>query len=414
MNSLPLQKKVASVVLAGGLGTRLYPLTKDRCKPAVSFAGKYRLIDIPVSNSLNSRIEKIFVISQHLVAGLQKHLKKAYPSHVAEEGGIKILFPEETKEGTRFFAGTADAVRKNLAYLNDSDVEYFLILSGDQLYHIDLLKMVEFASERQADLVIAALPVEGKDAGRMGLLRVSSDSRIVDFIEKPKDPDILRKFTFCRLDAPIRSCYLGSMGMYVFRKEALLALLEEEGDDFGKDLIPLQVRKGNTYAFVYDGYWEDIGTVDSYYAANLALLENRPRMVIDDPLHPIRAESLPLPISKVGDTKIENSIIGQGCSIFADMIEKSVIGLQVAIGKGTVVKESVVIGSSEEGENTSVSIGENCFLHRTIVDEGASIGNNVTLKNERSLSAYDGEGIFIRDGIIVVASGTRVPDGFCL
>jgi len=414
---IPLNEKVASVVLAGGLGTRLYPLTARRCKPGVCFGGKYRLIDIPVSNSLNSQIPQIFVISQYFASSLQSHLSSAYPHSTLQKGNLKMLCPEETTEGPNWFLGTADAVRKNLHHILQSRIEYFLILSGDQLYNIDLMKMVEFAKEKEADLVVAALPVDDKEATRMGLLKISSNYKISDFIEKPSDPEVLQKFSFCELSGNMHSCYLGSMGIYVFKKEALISLLQNKGDDFGKDLIPLQVKKGGAFAFVYDGYWEDIGTVDSYYRANLALIEKKNRVDIEDPYHPIYTVSEQLPNAIITGTQIEHSIIGQGCVIKAKEITNSVVGTCTRIGSGTVLKNTIIMGCHGEDRTDGESglrIGKNCLIEKAVIDEQTFIGNNVVLKNTKQLSRYDGDGIFIRDGIIIVASGTKVPDGFVL
>lgn len=416
-DKIPLYKKIASIVLAGGLGTRLHPLTMHRCKPAVCFAGCYRLIDIPISNSLNSQISQIFVISQYFASHLQKHLSSAYPHTTLKTGNLEMLCPEETSQGVNWFLGTADAVRKNIVNITNSGLEYFLILSGDQLYNIDLMKMVEFAVEKKADLVVAAIPVEKKDATRMGLLKISSEFHIIDFIEKPKDPTILEKFSFCQINKEMKSCYLGSMGIYVFKKEALISLLQKEGNDFGKDLIPMQVAIGGCYAFVYDGYWEDIGTVESYYQANLALIDQKKCMAIDDPEHPIYTVAHKLPSPKIINAKVENSIISQGCFIEAKEIIHSVLGLRTYVGEGTVIKDSIVIGNHEDAETLEESylkIGEDCIIEKSILDEKCSIGNRVMLTNTKLLQHYDGDGIFIREGIIIVASGTHVPDDFIL
>jgi glucose-1-phosphate adenylyltransferase len=391
---LYLNEKVASVVLAGGLGTRLYPLTMHRCKPGVCFAGKYRLIDVPISNSLNAQISQIFVISQYFASSLQTHLVSAYPHNHLQKGNMQMLCPEETDKGPSWFLGTADAVRKNIR-------------------HIDLIQMVEFAVTKKADLVVAALPVGPKDATRMGLLQISSEHRIEGFIEKPKDPKVLEQFTFCDISTPMHSCYLGSMGIYVFKKQVLLNLLKEKGDDFGKDLIPMQVKRGGSFAFVYDGYWEDIGTIESYYLANLALLDQKQCLKMEDLLHPIYTLSDQLPSSRIVGSKIENSIISPGCIIEGREIIRSVVGVRTHIGRGSFVKDSVIMGEHGKSEE-HLRIGEKCIIEKAIIDEQAVIGNGVTLKNEKSIQYYDGDGIFIRDGIIIVASGTKVPDGFVL
>ncbi len=414
---LQLQDKVASIVLAGGEGTRLFPLTMQRCKPNVCFGGKYRLIDVPISNSINSQIYHIFVISQHLATGLQKHLTGSYSYQNLQRGNLEMLCPEESGGEIKRFLGTADAVRKNIEHLQKVPVEYFLILSGDQLYNLDLIQMVEFAKEKKADLVIASLPVKEKEAKRMGLLQISSENKIIDFFEKPQDPLILEKFRFKTVENEKKPMYLGSMGIYVFRKEALIRLLTEEGHDFGKDLIPKKIKEHNSFAFLYDGYWEDIGTVASYYEANLALTSQINCLDLYDLWNPIYGLQKPLPSALIKGTKIENSIISQGSIIEAEEISHSLIGIRSRIGKKTRIKDSIIIGDySEQSENelSPFSIGENCLIEKTIIDEDVIIGNHVELSNKKKLLHYDGNGIFIRDGIIVVASGTTIPNGFTL
>jgi glucose-1-phosphate adenylyltransferase len=418
-----LSEKVASVVLAGGQGTRLHPLTLHRCKPGVAFGGRYRLIDIPISNSLNSRINRIFVISQYFASSLQQHLAATYHYDSLKPGNLEMLCPEETAQGVNWFKGTADAVRKNLEYLNRSEVEYYLILSGDQLYNIDFIDMIDFAKKNDADLVIACLPVEKKEATRMGLLKIDESQHVVDFHEKPSDPKILERFEYhCKNTSTLDRCppsqtrYLGSMGIYVFKKQALIDLLKQPGDDFGKELIPYKVKQGNAYGYIYDGYWEDIGTVSSYYLANLALTEQKNCLNTYDETHPIYAETQHVPSSIIRDTLIKNSVISQGCMIEAQEISHSLIGIRSFIKKGSVIRDSVIIGNHScnpmEKSLSPFSIGENCLIQKAIIDEQTYIGNQVELVNKKNLATYDGDGIYIRDGIIIVTSGTRVPDGF--
>lgn len=404
-----LQEKVMSIVLAGGQGTRLYPLTLTRCKPAVAFGGKYRLIDIPISNSLNSKIRKIFVISQYFASGLQKHLSATYIHNAISDQNLSMLCPEETSEGIQWFKGTADAIRKNLKYLQDPNVEYYLILSGDQLYNIDLLQMISFAKKTDADLIIASFTVLEKEAKRMGLLKIDESYQILDFYEKPQTSDLLKKFQI-----PNTESYLGSMGIYVFKKEALIRLLEETGDDFGKELIPLMIQKKNTYAFVYDGYWEDIGTVASFYDANLALIDQKNCLDIRDATRPIYTEAQHLPSSLIKNTVVDRSIISPGCVIHAQEICHSLIGTRTVIGERSILRDTLVIGNLGAHEESVLCIGSDCVIQRAIIDEQSEIGNHVELINKNNLQHYDGDGIFIRDGIIIVTSGTKVPDHFVL
>lgn len=422
-------ESVASIVLAGGQGTRLQPLTTTRCKPAVSFGGRYRLIDIPISNSLNSKIHKIFVISQYLAGSLKHHINDTYLPGNFQKGDLEMLSPEETTQGPNWFKGTADAVRKNWQHLSQTPVEYFLILSGDQLYNIDFIQMLTFAKKTNADLVIASIPVEEAEAKRMGLLNINKDGLVEDFIEKPSDPKILKKFQLSKKQAEKshkdgkHPLYLGSMGIYVFKKEVLARLLEEVGDDFGHDLIPLKVKSGNTYAFIYDGYWEDIGTIGSFYKANLALTETKQEHLdIYDQDNPIYSRPCNLPNAEIIGTNISDSIISPGAIIEAKEIRHSIIGVSSCIHKGTVIKDSVILGnhfypesfSQDKPLTTYFSIGENCVIEKAIIDEHTHIGNNVRLINQDHLTKYDGNGVYIRDGIIVVTSGAVIPDGFTL
>jgi glucose-1-phosphate adenylyltransferase len=419
---LETSEKVASVILAGGEGTRLFPLTKTRCKPDVSFAGKYHLIDIPLSSSLNSRIQNVFVISQYFVSSLHKHIQSTYP--VEKLGCIELLSPK-TDDKKSMFLGTADAVRKNLENILKSNAEYFLILSGDQLYSMDFSDMISFAKREDADLVIAALPVEEQDAKRMGLLKIDSSSHVIDFVEKPTDPKTLNAFAlshafFHKENLKNNRKYLGSMGIYVFKKDALISLLQEEGDDFGKHLIPKQVKKGKTSAYLYDGYWEDIGTISSYYHANLALTCPKNWMENYNHINPIYTPNHNLSIPVVKNTLIKNSLINQGAVIEAKEINHSIVGMGAWIKEGSVITDSIIMGlhqissAEEEGAPTSITIGENCVIHKAIIDSNVFIADKVQLINRDDLTKYDGNGIYIRDGIIIVTPGTMLPTGFTL
>ncbi len=408
-----LHDKVISIILAGGQGTRLDPLTRFRCKPAVSFGGRYRLIDIPISNSLHSRIQKIFVISQYFASGLQQHLSSTYLNQSLACINLSMLCPEETEEGIRWFRGTADAVRQNLSYFQDLSAEYYLILSGDQLYNIDLLRMVEYAKSTNADLVIASLPVQEKEAKRMGLLQINAHGLITNFYEKPSTKELLDQFVFEHKKGAEKK-YLGSMGIYVFKKQVLEQLLQEAGDDFGKDLIPIMISKKKSFAFVYEGYWEDIGTVSSFYEANLALIDRKNCLNISDPSRPIFAQVHRLPNALVKGAKIDQSLISPGCLIEAKEVYHSLIGLSTHVGEGSVIRDSVIIGNNISYGENPLRIGKNCVIEKAIIDEDVEIGHHVQLINKKKQMHYDGDGIFIRDGIIVVASKTRLPDHFVL
>ncbi|MEN9654211.1 MAG: glucose-phosphate adenylyltransferase [Chlamydiota bacterium] len=411
--------EVATIVLAGGQGKRLYPLTIHHSKPAVSYGGRYRLIDIPISNSLNSDFRQIFVIAQYLSGELQHHISQTYRFDAYNPGSVDVLTPQENEQGVReWFNGTADAVRKNLPTLLKSSADYFLILSGDQLYNINFQEMVQFAQDKQADLTIAAITVREKEAKRMGLLKIDAAGCVLDFAEKPESKEVMSRFV---LDKASGKSYLASMGIYVFTRGALVELLASDPrDDFGFHLIDTAVKQKKTSAYVYRGYWEDIGTVASYYEANLDLTRHNDGLNTYDERNPIYTRPTFLPGPKVACTKIIDSIICEGCIIEAAEIAHSVIGLRSHIRKGTIIRNTVMMGNhfymppvaDHRPLAGDYSIGENCLIEKTIIDEHVKIGNNVTLINRQALENYDGDGIFIRDGIIIVTSGTVLPDFF--
>jgi len=424
----PITQNVGAIVLAGGQGTRLFPLTKTRCKPAVCFGGKYRLIDIPLSNALNSGIDHIYVISQYFSQFLHEHIMESYPIDHTRDAKIHLISPEETFEQKVWYNGTADAIRQNLEQFKQTSFDYFLILSGDQLYNMNYSAFVELAKESDADLVIASLPVEEKEARRMGLLKVDGAGRVLEFYEKPNDTSILKLFELpakflkehphCNVK---KSHYLGSMGIYIFKRKALFDLLEEEGDDFGRHLIPIQVKKGKTSAYVFKGYWEDIGTIGAFYNANIALTRKQRCIDMYDESNPIftRPQNLPSPFIK--DSNIRNSHICQGCLIEAKEISDSIIGVRCTIKKGSILRGCVVLGNlfyTPPKHHNSLPkefvISENCHLENVILDEHAQIGKNVHLINKEKLQTYDGDGIYIRDGIIIVTTGAVLPDNFSL
>lgn len=409
---------VATIILAGGQGTRLYPLTIHHSKPAVSYGGRYRLIDIPISNSINSNFRNIFVIAQYLSSELQHHISQTYHFDAFNPGSIDVLTPQENEKGEKqWFKGTADAVRKNLPILLKSPAEFFLILSGDQLYNIHFFNMVRFAQEADADLTIASIPVTDREATRMGLLKIDEKNRVLDFVEKPKDLSKVQTFQLKSISQP----YLASMGIYVFKRDALISLLEQdERDDFGFHLIDTAVKTRKTMTFLYDGYWEDIGTIASYYDANLILTSAKGLNTYDEQ-NPIYTRPTFLPGPKISGAKISNSIICEGSVIEAEEITNSVIGLRSHIGKGTIIRDTVMMGNhfymppkqQEDSLSSDLfSIGTHCRIEKTIIDEFVRIGNHVKLINKQKLKEYDGSGVFIRDGIIIVPSGAQIPDHF--
>ena len=415
---------VATIILAGGQGTRLHPLTMHHAKPAVSYGGKYRLIDIPISNAVNSDFREIFVIVQYLGNELEHYISEAYRFDPFYPGSIHVLSPQENATGEKeWFKGTADAVRQNLPHFLKSPAEYFLILSGDQLYNIDFRSMLEVAQQRNADLTIASLPVKEKEAKRMGVIQADQNGKIISFVEKPKNADILRPYQLStstyqewNITDPGEPTYLGSMGIYIFKRAALISLLSEDlRDDFGYHLIATAVQNYRTHTHIYRGYWEDIGTVASYYEANLMLTEEKGGLITSDQSHPIYSKPYFLPGPKMCCTKIHQSIVCEGCTIEAAEISHSIIGIRSNIQEGTVIRDSVIMGNHEgTSNNSSCGIGKNCIIEKAIIDENVSIGDNVHLTNANKLERYDGDGIFIRDGIVIVTQGAKLPNHFVL
>jgi glucose-1-phosphate adenylyltransferase len=424
------KKLVASIILGGGEGTRLHPLTLTRCKPAINFGGKYRLIDVPISNSIHAECHRIFVLTQFLSSSLHHHIFQTYMQGGRASGLIEILTAEQRPTNKAWFQGTADAVRQNIDYILESPVEYFLILSGDQLYNINFQEMIRFAQEKDVDVVVAALPVNGQDASRMGILKVDQNNHITDFYEKPQDkatlhklrssPEILEKV---RGNHVSKRHYLGSMGIYLFKRKALVELLQNDPRaDFGKHLIPTKVQKGGIAAYLYDGYWEDIGTIESFYEANMALTKPEPQFSFHNEFRPIFTSRYDLPPAKFSHTQIDQTILCEGAVIEGDEITRSLIGPRSIIQKGSIIRDSYIMGNDYYTSTVcdvrrlpcAPQIGENCIIKKAIIDKNVFIGKGVQLINKQKLTNYDGDNVFVRDGIIIVPRGATLPDGFIL
>lgn len=396
---------LACAILAGGRGSRLFPLTFKKAKPAVLFGPGYRLIDIPISNALNAKITDICIFTQYYPELLESYIQDSFSQKRIDPAKIEVFRPPVGSFGeTQLFQGTADAMRKLKHYIASKEQEYILILSGDQLYTMDFAPFFEDAKNKQADLMIACLKVNQKEAMRMGVMKINDEAQIIDFYEKPKKEQDLKRL------ALEGETYLASMGIYIFKKQALLALLEENGDDFGKDLIPIQLKKGQVYAYQFSGYWEDIGTVDSFYKANLALISQEPSLEMTSETHPIYSKVHHLQSPVIKECTIESSLLAQGTVIKADKISKSIIGLGAKLDEGSQITGSIILSSCDKDKQTS--IGKFSILKNVIVDEGVTIGNNVKLENFNHHQNFDGPGIFIRDGITIVQAGTQIPDGY--
>jgi len=421
--------RVAAVILGGGQGTRLFPLTATRCKPAISFGGRYRLIDVPISNCIHSNCRKIFVITQFLSSSLHQHIFQTYRFDSFCSGFIEVIPAEQKPTAYDWFQGTADAVRQNVNYFLDTPADYFLILSGDQLYNMDFHEMVLFAQQSDADLVIATLPVTMSEAKRMGILQVDKKGAIVTFCEKPQSNEQLSSLRTATAVLEERLCsvdssrqWLGSMGIYLFKRSALFQLLQDDlREDFGKHLIPTKVQQGSACAYIYNGYWEDIGTIESFYHANMALTSDDPPFRCHSEMRPIFSRQQHLPDAKFIQTFLSQAIVCEGSIIDGCEISNSIVGPRSIIGKGTLIRSSYVMGNDFYAPPTSSSnlpesffIGSNCLISKAVIDKHVHIGNAVRLTNEQQLQHYDSPHVYIRDGIIIVPRGASLPDKFAL
>jgi glucose-1-phosphate adenylyltransferase len=420
-------KKAVSIILGGGAGSRLYPLTASRSKPAVSIAGKYRLVDIPISNCINSNLNRIFVLTQFNSASLNQHIKNTYHFSAFSSGFVDILAAEQTPDNPGWFQGTADAVRQSLRHIQNFDFEYVLILSGDQLYQMDFSKMIDAHRESGAALTIATIPVGERDAPEFGILKSNSEHVITSFIEKPKK-ELLPEWvsdTGMAMQSQGRN-YLASMGIYVFNKEILFQLLNEvhpDATDFGKEIIPDSISNYKVLSYQYDGYWTDIGNIYSFFEANLALTDEIPPFNLFDSAQTVYTRPRMLPPAKISGTIINKAIIAEGSIIHAKEISQSVIGIRSRIGKDTVVKNSYIMGcdyyetieqiqkKNEMGEPI-LGIGERCIIEDAIVDKNCSIGNDVQIKGGAHLEKVDHPLYTIKDNIIVIKKGAIIPNGF--
>ncbi|HEV8052147.1 MAG TPA: glucose-1-phosphate adenylyltransferase [Parachlamydiaceae bacterium] len=421
-------KDVAAIILGGGQGARLSPLTISRCKPALCYGGRYRLVDIPISNAIHSGCQKIFLITQFLSSSLHRHILSTYRFGNSTSSAIELLSAEEKPQRKTWFQGTADAVRQNLNYLEDTHADYFLILSGDQLYQMDYNDLLQRARETDADMVISCLPVNEKDTSRMGIMQVDKGNFITDFKEKPQLEKelkqlILSKSQLNKFGINTKNLnYLGSMGIYLFKRQVLIDLLMDDlGEDFGKHLIPHLVQKGRVAAHIHRGYWEDIGTIESFYSANMALTEDSPPFDCYNENWPIFTKPVTLPGAKVFDAQVSSSLLCEGAIIEAAEIINSIIGPRTVIKSGTKIHNTYIMGNDffKTHQNnlrlpSQLHIGKNCTINKAIIDRHVSIGNNVQLINKGNLSNYDGNNINIRDGVIVVQHGATIPDNFIL
>lgn len=425
-------KRVLGIILGGGAGTRLYPLTKLRAKPAVPLAGKYRLIDIPVSNCINSDILKIYVLTQFNSASLNRHLARTYNFSGFSEGFVEVLAAQQTTENPSWFQGTADAVRQYIWLMEEWEVDEFLILSGDHLYRMDYRLFVERHRDTNADITLSVVPMDEKRASDFGLMKIDNTGRVVDFSEKPKG-DALKKMqvdtTALGLDSEQakKMPYIASMGIYVFKKDVLIDLLNRSPDqtDFGKEIIPASAKDYNVQAYLYNGYWEDIGTIESFYDANLALTQQpRPPFSFYEERAPIYTRARYLPPTKLLDCQVTESMIGEGCILKQCRINHSVLGIRSRIEAGCIIEDTLIMGadfyepfaerqSDCDTSRVPLGIGSNSTIRRAIIDKNARIGCDVQIINKDRVEEAEREqqGFFIRNGIVVVIKNAVIPDG---
>ncbi|AFZ03511.1 glucose-1-phosphate adenylyltransferase [Calothrix sp. PCC 6303] len=425
-------KKTLAIILGGGAGTRLYPLTKLRAKPAVPVAGKYRLIDIPVSNCINSEIFKIYVLTQFNSASLNRHIARTYTFAGFSEGFVEVLAAQQTPENPSWFQGTADAVRKYIWLLEEWDVDEYLILSGDHLYRMDYRLFVERHRQTNADITLSVIPMDERRAWDFGLMKIDDSGRIISFSEKPKGEALKQMqvdttvLGLTKEQAELQP-YIASMGIYVFKKEVLIKLLKEslERTDFGKEIIPDASKEYNVQAYLFDGYWEDIGTIEAFYNANLALTQQPlPPFSFYDEESPIYTRPRYLPPTKLLDCQVTQSMIGEGCILKNCRIEHSVLGVRSRIESGCIIEDSMIMGADYyeafaerqcniEHNNIPVGIGTDTIIRRAIVDKNARIGHDVKIINKDNVqeSNRESQGFYIRSGITVVLKNAIIPDG---
>lgn len=424
-------ENVTAVILGGGAGSRLFPLTRERSKPAVPLGGKYRLIDVPISNCINSNIMKIFVLTQFNSASLNRHVSRTYRFSSFSSGFVEILAAEQRKDSPDWFQGTADAVRQVIPHLRDWNVKTLIILSGDHLYRMDYRDFLKRHFETNADVTISVIPCKPSEAEEFGLLKTDEKGKIIEFKEKPKGVELeamrvdTTNFGLSKEESEKRP-YLASMGIYVFNYERLIELLETDHSwiDFGREIIPSSIEKLNVQAHLFNDYWEDIGTIRAFYEANLDLASPLPQFNFFDTESPIYTRSRYLPPSKVHNCDIDNSMVSEGCILNGIKTQNSIIGLRSRIDAGTMIENSIIMGAdfyealedmqaNVNIQKPHVGIGQNCVIRRSIIDKNARIGKNVRLVNQNNIENTDGENgsYFIREGIILVPKNAVIADG---
>ena len=423
-----MEKKVIAVIMGGGRGSRLHPLTKERCKPAVPLAGKYRLVDIPISNCLNSGVNKIYLLTQFNTASLHRHIQETYRFDPFGGGTVDILSAEQTEAGDSWYQGTADAVRQNLHHFTSTDYEYVLVLSGDQLYRMDFQKILQQHIESEADVTVSAIPFPVSQLEGLGLMRVKDNLEISEFVEKPTDPAVIDSLAISdsieeqlnNSSSGEKRC-LASMGIYVFNRATMEEALTSSATDFGKEVIPGLLNTKKLYSYIFEDYWEDIGTVKAFFEANLQLADPVPQFNFFSQGNPIYSRARYLPASKINRCSINHVIVGDGCMITDSYLKRCVIGIRSVLREGVRLENVIMMGAdvfesdedrkrNEEKGIPDIGVGMNCEIKNAIIDKGARIGHNVKLIPDGKLDGYSKDEIFVRDGIILVGKNAVVPD----
>jgi glucose-1-phosphate adenylyltransferase len=428
MSALPLilpTNRTLAIIMGGGAGTRLFPLTKERAKPAVPLGGKYRLVDIPISNCLNSGIRSIYVLTQFNSMSLHRHINASYKFDNFTPSFVEILAAQQTPEGSHWYQGTADAVRQNLRYFLERQVDYYIILSGDQLYRMDYRHILRQHLETSADITVGTIPVNRAAATGFGIMHTDDRRRIIEFVEKPKDAEVLNSL---RIPPDLlhaigqpgdADLYQASMGIYVFKREVLRECLDNDFADFGKNIIPAAIRKHSVRAYIFQGYWEDIGTIGAFFDANLHLTDPDPKFSFNEPGSPVYTHPRFLPASIVRSAHVDRSLVCDGCVIAKASIEHSIVGIRSVIAADTVLNDVILMGADyydmdpgrSRGDAPPIGIGRGSNIRNAIIDKNARIGDNVVISPEGKDKEMDGEGFYIRDGIVVIPKSTVIASG---
>ena len=416
-----INDQVLGIILGGGQGSRLYPLTKDRSKPAVPIAGKYRLVDIPISNCINADIKRMYVLTQFNSASLNAHIKNTYHFSFFSDAFVDVLAAEQTMQSDKWFQGTADAVRQSMHHFLANDFEYALILSGDQLYNMDFKDMIQKHKDSGAKISVATYPVNAKDATSFGLLRTDSENTITSFIEKPAS-ELLPDWT-SEVSEEMKGegrNYLASMGIYIFNRDLLVELMNNPDTiDFGKEIIPQAIGEHKTMSYPYEGYWTDIGNIDSFFEANLGLTDDLPQFNLYDE-NRVYTRARILPTSKITNTILNKTVIADGCIINAEKIERSVIGIRSRIGKETIVTKTYIMGNDkyeslaeikDKQIDIQLGIGDRCFINNCIIDKNCRIGDDSRINGGLHLKNMETDTYLVKDGIVVIKKGAVIPKG---